>query len=72
VKVAGTIVRRDLGPGVFQLEAKDGKRYGLHGGPAEMRRDGLKVVVEGEVVTNTAGIGMTGDPVLQVASFTEV
>jgi hypothetical protein len=61
-------VKQDLGPGVFLLEAKDGSRYSLEAGDAGLRKHGLKVEVEGELVAGGVGIAVQGK-VLKVAKY---
>lgn len=68
MKLAGTVVKQDLGPGVFFLEARDGVRYQLAGAAPELKQDGLAVEVEGEVLKGGAGIGVQGK-VLKVSSW---
>ncbi|MCA8921443.1 MAG: hypothetical protein KDD82_06510 [Planctomycetes bacterium] len=63
MKLKGTIERVDLGMGGWALVTDDGRRFALMGkglspGPAE---------VEGEVVTDAAGFGMTGAPAFKVS-----
>lgn len=67
--VTGTIVREDLGPGEFLLVTSDGHRYALRGGDDALRSPGLTVKVEGQLV-EAMGIGMTGNPTLEVARYT--
>lgn len=71
MKITGTVRYQDLEGGLYFLETSDGKRYLLDGGDDALRQDGLNVEVEGEV-TEAMGIGMTGDPVLVVASYAAV
>ena len=66
--VTGTVVREDLGPGVFLLVTDDGQRYALKGGDAGLRKAGQTVTVEG-TVQQAMGIGMTGNPVLDVSRY---
>lgn len=66
--VTGTVVREDLGPGVFLLVTQGGQRYALKGGDDGLLQPGQTVTVEGEVV-QAMGIGMTGNPVLEVRSY---
>lgn len=67
----GKIVEEPFGPGAFVLEADDGSRYALQGGDDGLLRAGQRVSVEGQVDGGGAvGIGMTGDPVLRVDSYT--
>ena len=67
--VTGTVVREDLGPGTFLLVTADGQRFALKGGDEGLLRAGQTVEVEGKVVQNAMGIGMTGAPVLEVSSY---
>ncbi len=65
MKVTGTIERRDLEGGIWQLVADDGRRYTLLGGAKGMKA-GARVEVEG-TLDEGFGIGMAG-PQLRVAS----
>lgn len=66
MKLAGTIQKVDLGMGSYTLVTDDGKRYALVGkGLAPGRAE-----VEGELMTDAVGFGMTGDPALKVKSVT--
>jgi enolase len=52
------------------LVTNDGQRFALKGGDAGLLKDGQAVQVEGTVVQSAMGIGMTGNPVLEVSSYT--
>jgi hypothetical protein len=67
LKLKGTIVHEDLGPGVFLLEADDGERYMLAGGDEALRKPGARVELDGEVVAG-AGIAVQG-AVFKVKSY---
>lgn len=69
-QITGTVLREDLGPGAWVLQAEDGTRYALKGGDRGLLREGQVVTVTGEVDDDAAGIGMTGAPVLQVERYT--
>lgn len=69
MKVEGTVVREELGPGVYLLETADGQRYALKGGDAGLLKDGQQVTVEGDLNSGAIGIGMTGNPVLAVKGY---
>lgn len=60
----GRVEREDLGPGLQVLVTEDGRRYALRSG--EPLPEGTTVEVQGRVAGDAAGIGMTGDPVLEV------
>jgi hypothetical protein len=65
----GTIVKAPFGPGTYLLETADGARYALKGGDEGLFAEGQKVSVQGELDGDAVGIGMTGDPVLDVSSY---
>jgi hypothetical protein len=64
VTLTGRIEKDDLGPGAWVLVTDDGRRFALSGS-ADLR-EGQAVRVEGRVRDDAVGIGMTGDPVLEV------
>ena len=64
----GIIRHSDLEGGHWTFEAADGKVYQLKGGDDGLRRDGVKVTIEGNVEENMMGFGMTG-PILSVSSY---
>jgi len=70
VTVTGRVVRAPFGFGAFVLEADDGARYALAGGAPELLEDGRRAAVRGELASDLAGVGMTGDPVLRVEGYT--
>lgn len=55
MKLTGTLQRRDLEGGFWQLNADDGKRYTLVGAHGDLR-DGARVEVEG---ATEEGFGIT-------------
>jgi hypothetical protein len=63
----GTIRKLGVEGGVWALVADDGQQYHLVDAPAEIKKDGLTVEVEGQVVKG-AGIAMIGS-MLRVGSF---
>jgi hypothetical protein len=65
---SGTVRKNAVEGGVWELHAADGERYQLRGGGDDLRRDGLKVTVNGKIDKGAFGIGMTG-PILDVASW---
>ncbi len=66
-KFRGTIKRNDLEGGHFQLASSDGVDYELEGSDPLLRRDGLRVEIEGSVDGGTLSFSMTG-PRLKVKS----
>lgn len=68
--LSGRVTKAPFGFGAFVFEADDGSRYALAGGDAALLTDGVRATVTGELATDLAGVGMTGDPVLRVESFT--
>ncbi len=62
--VRGRVEREDLGPGVQVLVTEDGRRYALRSD--QPLPEGKTVEVQGRVADDAVGIGMTGDPVLEV------
>jgi hypothetical protein len=68
MKLEGTIVLEDVGPGVFLFEAKDGARYTLASDDAALKRPGISVEIDGELVRGGMGIAVEGD-VLRVRKY---
>ena len=66
-KFVGTVRKLGVEGGVWALMGNDGQQYHLIDAPSELKEDGLKVEVEGEVATG-AGIAMIGS-MLKVSSF---
>jgi hypothetical protein len=66
-KFRGTIKHNDLEGGFFQLAADDGTTYELEGADPLLRRDGLRVEIDGTVDRGTLSFTMTG-PRLKVKS----
>lgn len=62
--VRGRVERADLGPGVQVLVTDDGRRFALRSDVP--LPEGTRVEVQGRVAGDAVGIGMTGDPVLEV------
>ena len=70
VRVQGTIVREEFGPGAYLLETPEGRRYALAKLAPELRVEGQRVEVVGRIRSDLLGGAMTGDQVLEVQSFT--
>ncbi len=66
MKLRGTIRREDLSGGFMVLEGEDGRRYPLGGATKALRKEGLRVELEGEFDPSGVSIGMTGEPVFRV------
>ena len=64
----GVIKKNDLEGGFWELHAEDGERYQIRGGNSDLRVQGQKVEVQGEVDDQAMGIGMTG-PILDISSW---
>ena len=68
ITVKGEIERKGLGPGTWALVSEDGETYELKDAPSELKKEGLKVSVKGEVRKDVMTFAMIG-PVLEVQSF---
>lgn len=66
-KLIGTVEKTDVEGGAWLLRTDQGVVYQLRGGGADLRQDGRRVEVEGEVDSASFGIAMMGD-VLEVKS----
>ena len=64
----GTVEKNALEGGTWELVADDGEHYQLSGGDAGLRREGVRVEVDGKVDRGAFGIGMTG-PTLVVKAY---
>ncbi len=67
MKLKGVVRKEDLGPGVFVLETKD-ETYTLDTTDKALKKDGLRVEVEGDVDDEAVSVAMSG-PVLKVRSW---
>jgi hypothetical protein len=68
ITVKGVIERQGLGPGTWALVGDDGETYELKDAPSELKKEGLKVSVNGLVRKDIMTFAMIG-PVLEVQSF---
>jgi hypothetical protein len=59
-KTRGTVKHSDLEGGRWELHADDGEVYDLEGAAADIRRDGLRVEVDGQVEKGMMSISMRG------------
>lgn len=66
-KLHGTVGKSDLEGGYFTFES-GGHTYKLEGGGKDLLHAGTKAEVDGEVASNTMGIGF-GSPVLKVKKY---
>ncbi len=66
-KFRGTIRHSDLEGGHYQLQADDGTIYELEGTDPALRRDGVRVEIDGSVDKEALSFAMTG-PRLKVKS----
>ena len=68
MKVRGSVVFRDLETGVWMLQGDDGKTYELAGGDPQIKKDGRRIEVEGDVDGATLTSGMVG-PLFRVKRY---
>ena len=68
-KYAGVVHHSDLEGGSWELACSDGRRFTLANPDAGLKRDGLRVDVEGTVEDDAMGISMSG-PLLVVRKYT--
>lgn len=68
MKLAGTVVFRDIETGVWVLEADGGKTYLLSGGDRKIKKDGARIEAEGEVDEASSTFAMVG-PVFTVRAY---
>ncbi len=67
-KYIGTVQRTDLEGGSWLLLSKQGVTYQLEGGGRDLRVDGRRVEVDGQIAAEEMGIAMVGD-ILEVKSY---
>lgn len=67
-KYSGTVQHSDLEGGVWLLKTDAGVVYQLKGGDTGLKRDGLRVEVEGRIDAQSFGIAMMGE-ILEVDSY---
>lgn len=68
ITVKGTIERKGMGPGTWALVSDDGQTYELRNPSSELKQEGLKVKVEGQIREDIMTFAMIG-PVLEVKHF---
>jgi len=66
----GKVEHRDLEGGIWQLVTDGGDRYTLMGAPAELKRPGACVEIDGSVEEGF-GLAMSG-PMLRVRGFKDL
>lgn len=66
-KFIGTIEKTDVEGGAWLLRSDQGVVYQLQGGAADLRQEGRRVELEGQIAEASFGIAMMGD-VLEVKS----
>ena len=68
MKVTGTIEKKGFGTGTWALVAEDGTTYELKDPAAELKKEGIKVEVEGKIRDDVMTMAMIG-AVLEVKSY---
>ena len=58
--IRGTVRRLGLEGGLWALVSDDGTQYELVDAPFELKKDGLRVEVDGDVPKSEVSIGMVG------------
>lgn len=66
--LSGTVHHVDLEGGYYTLRTKGGEIFKLDGGGADLRKEGARVEVEGEVDNKSFSISF-GTPILRVRSY---
>ncbi|MBL9042266.1 MAG: hypothetical protein JNM83_11725 [Myxococcales bacterium] len=67
-KLTGTVHHVDLEGGYFTLRLAGGEVFKLDGGGADLRKDGVRAEVEGEIEDKGFGISF-GTPILKVKTY---
>lgn len=71
MKLTGKVTFRDVETGVWVLEGDDGHTYLLAGGDRQLKKNGARIVAEGEVDRDSATLAMVGPRfVVKSYSFT--
>lgn len=68
MKLKGKIEHKGMGAGTWALVTDSGETYELKDAPAELKKAGLEVTVEGKVRSDVMTFAMIG-PVFEVESF---
>jgi hypothetical protein len=68
MKLTGEVAFRDVETGVWVLQGDDGRTYQLAGGDRQLKKDGRRVEVEGEVDAKSLTSAMVG-PVFNVKRY---
>lgn len=66
--ISGKIEKKSLGFGVWALVGDDGKTYELKDAPDDLKKQGTKAKVTGQIRSDVMTTAMIG-PVLEVQSF---
>lgn len=69
IAYTGIVKHNGLEGGFWELETDGGMRYQLRGAAVTSLRNGVRCEVQGRVTEDEMGIGMTGGPILDVASI---
>jgi hypothetical protein len=68
MKVKGKIEKKGFGFGVWALVTDDGTTYELKDPPDELKKEGIKVEIEGKIREDVMTMAMIG-AVLEIESF---
>jgi hypothetical protein len=71
LEIIGTIDKQDVGIGTWALSADDGQVYELKNLPADVKHQGMRVMLTGIVLEDVMSIAMIG-PVFEVDSCTKL
>lgn len=69
--ILGTVEKKDIGVGTWVLTGEDGTTYELRELPADLKRQGLRVSLTGEILADAMSIAMIG-PIFSVTQATQL
>lgn len=69
--ILGTVEKKDIGVGTWVLAGDDGTTYELRNLPADLKRQGLRVSLMGEILEEEMSIAMIG-PIFSITQATQL
>lgn len=69
--ILGTVDKKDIGVGTWALTGDDGTTYELLNLPMDLKQQGLRVSLTGEIIKDAISIAMIG-PIFSVTQATQL